>query len=58
MNADPDKDARELAAWRAGPWVLKSHHDQMIARLREQLEKSLAAIADMHAERIKEGRVA
>jgi hypothetical protein len=54
----PDQERTELAAWRNGPWVLKRDHDKMVQRLREQLDKALIALAEMHAERIKERKSA
>ena len=53
-----DKDMRELAAWRSGPWVLKSDHENMIAKLKGQLTKALEALAEMHAKKIKARRPA
>ena len=43
MNTE---DEKELAAWRAGPWVLKSEHDRILSMTREQLTKALAEIAE------------
>ena len=49
MNTIPtNQEMAELAAWRRGPWVLKSDHDRMVAALREQLTKALEAVADAH----------
>ena len=45
-----DKERAELDAWRDGPWVLKSHHDALVARLRDQLTKALRAVAELHRE--------
>jgi len=43
-----EKDERELALWRTGPWVLKSEHDRIVAILRDQLTKALEAVAVKH----------
>ena len=53
-----NQEQAELAAWRAGPWVLQRDHDKMVALLRDQLTKALAALAEIHAKNIKEGRAA
>ena len=34
----------ELAAWKAGPWILKHEHEAMVNRLKDQLTKALEAV--------------
>lgn len=59
MNDLPaNQELAELAAWRRGPWVLKSDHDRMVRALKEQLTKALEVIAKNQAEKIKDGRAA
>jgi hypothetical protein len=36
----------ELAAWKAGPWILKHEHEAMVNRLKDQLTKALQEMVE------------